>query len=334
MSVSYGGSPGGSYPPMGGGGYAPPGRVSYGWIGESFNLFGRAAGVWVLGVLLYGIVNNIVNGIIVHSLPNPNYAAPPGPFGGSQFRFGIQYGTNSNVTALGQALGLLFAWLFSSFQAASLYRVALKQVRGQPVAFGDLFSGGPCFVNVLLLNLALTALYTAGIIALCVGALVVGAFVLPATALAADGRSTGQALSESAAGMKKDWLAAVAFLLVFGLVILASVIPCGLGLFVTLPMVYLIGVLAYRDMVGMPGLGQAVPSYGAPAAPGVWPPAPGTWPPPPNAAPPQQYPNFPPQPYSPPPAPQYPPKPEPEPSGETPPINPWQPRPSPPPSGE
>ncbi len=310
MSVPYGGPPGGSYPPMSGGEYSPPGRVNYGWIGEAFNLFGKAAGIWILGVLLYGITSNIVNGILVHTLPNPNYVASPGPFGQSQFQFGIQYGTNSNVTLLGQVIGLLFAWLFSSFQAASLYGVALKQVRGQSVAFGDLFSGGPCFVNVLLLNLALSVLYAAGIVALCFGALVVGAFCLPATALAADGRSVGQALSESVAGMKKDWLAAAAFLLVLGLVILASVIPCGLGLFATVPMVYLIGALAYRDMVGMPGAGipggQTAPAYGT--APGVWPPTPGSWPPPPNAAPPQwgappvnpaqtpqQYPGFPPQ---------------------------------------
>ncbi len=323
MSIPYGMPAGAAYP--------PPGRVNYGWIGEAFNLFGKAAGVWILGVLIYGIINNVVNGIIVHTLPNPSYAAPPGAFGQSQFQFGIQYGTNSNVTPLGQALGLLFAWLFSSFQAASLYRVALKQVRGQPVAFGDLFSGGPCFGNILLLNLILVALYAAGIVALCVGALVVGAFVLPATAIAADGRSAAQALSESVAGMKKDWLAAAAFLVVYGLVMLASVIPCGLGLFVTIPMVYLIGVLVYRDMVGMPGASQGISAYGAPSALGVWPPAPGTWPPAPNAAPPQQYPNFPPPQYSPPPAQQYP---SAEPSDETPPANPWQPRPSPPPSGE
>ena len=332
MSVSYGGPAGAAY---------PPGRVSYGWIGEAFNLFGKAAGVWIPGVLLYGITNNVVNGIIVHSLPNPSYVVPPGPFG-HQFQFGIQYGTSSNVTPLGQALGLLFAWLFSSFQAASLYRVALKQVRGQSVAFGDLLGGGPYFGNILLLNLALTVLYALGIVALCVGALVVGAFVLPATALAADGRSAGEALSESFAGMKKDWLAAAAFLIVLGLVIFASVIPCGLGLFVTVPMVYLVGVLAYRDMVGMPGASQLPPGYGAPSAPGVWPPAPGIWPPPPNAAPPQQqYPNFPPQQYSPPLPQQYPsetptpyPPPETEASGETPPANPWQPRPAPPPAGE
>ena len=359
MSVPYGMPASGAY--------QPPGRVNFGWIGESYTLFGKAAGIWVLGILLYGILNNIVDGILVHSFPNPNYVSPPGPFGESIYRFGIQYGTNSNVTAIGQVLGLLFMWLYGSFQSASLYHVAVKQVRGQNVAFGDLFSGGSYFGAMLLLNVALTALYVLGIFALCIGVFVVSAFFLPVAALVADGRTAGQALSESAGGMKKDWLSAILFVFVGSLLITASVLPCGLGLFVTIPMAHLVAALAYRDMIGMPGVIQAAPAYGA-AAPGVWPPAPSSAPPPPQwgspADAPPAYPGYVPQPSSPPapplgtppappqsypsvPAQQYPSVeptvfPPPETPTELPPAlpppadpqSPWSPRPSPPPQGE
>ena len=315
MSVMYGGAPGDA-------GYQPAGRVNFGWIGEAWRLFGLAAGVWVLGVLIYGLVSNLINGLIIHLFANPGYAAPPGPFGGTMTQFGIQYGTNSNVTALGQALGALFAWIYGAFQAASLYHLAVKQVRREPVAFGDLFGGGPYFVNMLILNLITFVLYVAGFLVFCVGILAVGAFLLPASALVADGRSVGEALSQSFAGMKRDWLNAALFLVVFALLILASVIPCGLGLFVTVPMVYLVGVLACRDMVGMPGIGQTTPDYGAASAPGVWPPAPGAWPPPPS----QQYP--PPQGF--PAQPQYPAPPQDAPPQDAPPQDAPPPRQTPP----
>ena len=59
-----------------------------------------------------------------------------------------------------------------------------------------------------------------------------------------------------------------------GLLALVSALPLGLGLLVTVPMVFLLPALAYRDMVGMPGMVfPAPPSYDPPQA-GVWPPPP------------------------------------------------------------
>ena len=285
MSVAYG-SPGG--------GYTPLGRVNFDWISQSWRFFGQAAGIWILAILLYGIVSSVVTGIISTVFPNPGYVAPPGPFGTMSFHWGVQYGTNSNVTPLGQLLAALFTWVFGAFQSASLYRLAIKQVRGEAVSFGDAVGGGPYFGNMLVLLLLVFLLSLFGILALCLGVFVVAAFTLPAQALVADGRSAAEALSQSIAGMKQDWLNATLFIFVFSLLVVASVIPCGLGLFVTIPMLHIVGVLAYRDMIGMPGLAAPASPYGA--APYGTPPAntPGVWPPPPSQAPPPG----PPSPYS------------------------------------
>ena len=288
MSVAYGGPAGG---------YAPPGRVNFGWIGESFELFKSNIGVWILTVLLYGIVSNVIQGILSSVFPNPNYVAPPGPFGSMSAHWGAQYGPNSNLTPLGQALSILFTWGFASFQSASLYRMAVKQVRGESISFSDAVSGGPYFGNMLLLTLILFALSFVGILALCLGVFVVAALFLPAQALVSDGRSATEAISQSLAGMKQDWLNASLFMLVFSLLIVASCLPCLLGLFVTIPMLHIVSALAYRDMIGMPGLGAPVSPYGAPPTPGytpgVWPPPPGQTPsfgqPPPSAVPPPSF---------------------------------------------
>lgn len=283
MSVSYGGPTGG---------YAPPGRVNFGWIGEAWQYLNGKAGTWILAILVYGIITNVVDGIISTIFPNPGYVAPPGPFGSMSVHWGVQYGTNSNVTPLGQVLAALFTWIFGSFQNASLYGMAVKQVRGEVISFSDAFGGGARLAPMLLLNLMLFFLYVFGVIALCVGALVVGALLLPAQALVADGRSATEAVSQSVAGMKQDWLNAILFLFVFVLLVVASVIPCGLGLFVTIPMLHIAGALAYRDMIGMPGMAAPASPYGA--GPYGAPPAytPGVWPPPPGLAPPGQPPPF------------------------------------------
>ena len=57
--------------------------------------------------------------------------------------------------------------------------------------------------------------------------------------------------------MAKDLGRGVLFLFLFGILLFLSAIPCGLGLLVTLPMLYLISALAYRDMIGIPGLPRA-----------------------------------------------------------------------------
>lgn len=276
MSVAYGGPTDGS---------APPGRVNFGWIGEAYRFVNMAPWIWVGSVLLYGIAQIAVSGAIRHAFANPNYIAPTGPFGGTGGQFGTVYGANSNLTPAGQALSLLFSWTFGAFQNASLYGMAVKQVRGGQLAFGDAFGGGSRWPQMLLLNLLLIVAYVAGIFALCVGLLIAVALFWPSQALVADGRGAVEAMSASLGGMKRDWLNAALLVLVFGLLLLVSLIPCGLGVFITIPMLHFMGALAYRDMVGMLGVQvPGAPAYGA-AQPGVWPPPPGAappaWPPPP-----------------------------------------------------
>lgn len=273
------------YAGYGGAASSPPNKVNFGWIGESWRIFGQAAGIWIVAMLLYGIVSSVVQGVFASVFANPGYVPAPSPFG-RRFDFGVHYGTNSNLTPLGQALSLLFSLVFGAFQNASLYRLAVWQVRGAAASFGDMFGGGPYFGAMLLFNLLFALAAVAGIIAVCVGLFVVMAFLLPAPALIADGESATGAFSRSIEAMKQDWLSASGFVFVYVLLMLASLIPCGFGLFVTIPMLHVISALSYRDMVGMPGLPDASQSgYGA-AQPGVWPPPPdappppGNWPPP------------------------------------------------------
>ena len=254
MSVMYGGAPGGA-------GYQPAGRVNFGWIGESFELFKLNAGVWVLAVLAYFFVPAIIGFIIGAAFGAANAvagsAARPG---GSLLNNGLPIGLNLLI----QGISLVYR----AFISGGLYHMAVKQVRGEPISAADLFGGGRYFVPMLVFSILYGLAVFTGFLLLIVPGLLVVSLMIPAYAMIGDGVGFSEAISRSIDGMKRDMWNGVAFMFVMGLILLVSAIPCGLGLFVTYPMFWLVSALAYRDMVGMPSLGQAAPGYGAPA-PGV-----------------------------------------------------------------
>ena len=356
MSVPYGMPASGAYP--------PPGRVNFGWIGEAFNLFKANAGVWIVGTLL-ALVPAIVAQIFQRTVGHVP-VVPVGPNGQPDYSNGAYW---IAVFQAGEPPAIyfgtqLFSSVYGAYISAGVYRTAVKQVRGESVSIGDLFSGGPFFLPMLVYIFVSQIAISIGMLFCILPGLLLAALLFPTTALIADGVPLGAAVSRSVNGMKQDLWNAVGLLFVIGLLVLASFFACGLGEFVALPITYLVAALAYRDMIGMPGINQAAPVYGT-AAPGVWPPAPSAAPPPPQwgtpADAPPAYPGYVPQPSSPPapswgtppappqsypsvPAQQYPsveptvsPPPEeptvfpPASSPEEPPPPSWSPRPSPPP---
>lgn len=300
MSVSYG-EPTGAY--------APPGRVNFGWIGEAFALFQANAGLWIVATLL-SLVPILVGAIVgaiygATAAASGNVPPPPDPSDRGAVLTRALSGGLPPVLNLGIRIvtAIYTAWL-----AGGVYRTAVKQVRGEAVSISDLFGGGDSMWKMLGFNIVYNLLTFIGTLFCIVPGALLAGLLFPGYALIADGESLGEAISRSMAAMKRDMWNAAAFIFVMGLLLLVSLIPCGLGLFVTLPMLYLVTALAYRDMIGMPGLGAPASAYGAgqygappPNAPGVWPPPPGQQspygqppppsfgqPPPPPAAPPRR----------------------------------------------
>ena len=280
MSVNYGGPPAGGMPYGGGGAaYAPPGKVNFGWINEAFDLFKSAAAVWIVAVLVLIFIPAVVGGVIGAVFGASGAASA----GAGSTGFGRPSPFMSGLPIAVQLVVQVFSAVFQSFMYAGLYGMAVKQVRGEPISFGDIFSGGRYFLPMLGFFIIYGIAFVIGFVLLIIPGLIVASLLLPAYALIADGESLGTAISRSIDGMKRDIWSGIALLFVMGLLLLVSAIPCGLGLLVTYPMLWIISALAYRDMVGMPneaapgGYGQ--PGFGAPAAPGVWPPAPSAAPP-------------------------------------------------------
>lgn len=279
MSVAYGGPSGG---------YAPPGRVNFGWIGEAFELFKSNVGVWIVATLM-AFVPSIIGGIIgavigatnaAHTIPGqPPFGSTPygsAPFGGqtNPFNNGIPIGANVGIE--------IFSVLYTAWLYGGIYQVAVKQVRGEAVSVSDIFTGGTLIWKMIGFNIVYGLAVGIGTLLCIVPGLLLSGLLFPGYALIADGETVGNAISRCIDAMKKDMWNAAAFVFVMGLLIAVSIIPCGLGLFVTVPMFFLTGALAYRDMIGMPGMAAPASPFGAPPTPGY---TPGVWPPPPGQTP-------------------------------------------------
>lgn len=290
-------------------GYAPPaGRVNFDWITESWKFFMAHAGIWVaatlaligpsvvLGVASYAyfFVSMLHSGVF--SPPPPGSALPrPAP------PMIFAPGNVGKILTLEFGVILVMA-VYSAFLYGGMFRMAVRQVRGLSLTYRDIFAGGPLFGRMLG-AMFLLGFGTYALEAICVGpgylmlwlhikpagaAVATGlgflllfcllpvftGLLLPAFALMADGVPVFPALRRSIRAMKAHWLPAAGFVFILGLLVYASEIPCFIGLLATIPMVFLVTALAYRDLSGMPDvLPPPSPQY-LPVAPGVWPPPP------------------------------------------------------------
>ncbi|MEO7718822.1 MAG: hypothetical protein ABIY70_21700 [Capsulimonas sp.] len=264
-----------------GGTYVPPRSVNYGWIGESWNLLTQEVSPWIISQIIYIVAGFAISFVISMILVMVGGGGMSGMWRG-------QYSSPSQESSImTNAVSSVFSLAINVFQASAYYRMAVKQVRGEPITLNDAFNGATGYWQMLAAFILFGLLSFAGLLACVVGVFFVTGLLMPALALVADGESAPRAISRSWDAMKVDWVNAGLFSILFAALYLVSMIPCFLGLLITIPMMYLIAALAYRDMIGMPAR-FAPMDYGVAQA-GVWPPPPsiappnpqtGAWPPP------------------------------------------------------
>jgi len=135
---------------------------------------------------------------------------------------------------------------------AGIFVMCLKQVQGQQPEFGDLFS---CFNKTGKLILTMILMY----IMLFIGYLL---FVIPgiylnfaymlAIPLIVD-RDMGpwEALETSRKAITKHWLSCFLFFIVLTIIMVVSMIPLGLGLIWTVPLMAIAMAVLYREVFGI-----------------------------------------------------------------------------------
>ena len=123
--------------------------------------------------------------------------------------------------------------------------VSLKAVRGQKPEPADGFAG---FRGNIVDHLMMGVLQLAGMLACCIGVYVTQGVFTPGSFLVVDkGISWQQAKDRCMAEIWPNWLGWTIFLLVTGLVGGSGMILCGVGIFITLPIMTCAWAYAYEQ---------------------------------------------------------------------------------------
>jgi len=210
----------------------PGAQISLSAISEALNLFQGKAGVWVVVSLIYLIVQIL----------------------GAAFNKQLSH-TNP---LLDFVILIIFA-IISAILYAGIFTIAIKQIKGQIIEVGDLFSAVDFAWPVFWGSLIIAVLILIGLIFCIIPGVIIAGLSIFTVPLIIDQRmKASDAVSTSFATLKGQWLSAAVFAFVVGLIYLVGTIIL-IGVIVTMPITILSITVAYRDFF----LGQTPPASGS-----------------------------------------------------------------------
>jgi zinc-ribbon domain len=240
--------------------------VRWEWIAEAWKLFTNSPGAWIGMILISAVI-----GIVLVVLPFTLIFIPMGIFA-SNSEPGAALATAGLGLLLLIPVLLIVIFLATAYLWSGMYSAAIRQVKGEAISVGDLFSGGDCFLRVLglivLVTIAQLAVRLAfsvpgliieelaplGRLASSVPSIIISGFIFFAIPLIVD-RKMGvfEAISASVNATKAQWWMFAIFVFVLGLLSGIGVLGCLVGVLVTAPFYFTTPAVAYRDTFGLPG---------------------------------------------------------------------------------
>jgi uncharacterized membrane protein len=158
----------------------------------------------------------------------------------------------------------LVVYAFQGLVAGGMVRMALRQLRGETIAAGDVFKVGDVAGQLILVGLLQGLAVQIGTMFCYIPGFILGGIFMLATPFVAEQRlSAVDALRESAKHLKPDLVNASLFFFVIMLLYGLGSIACGIGMAATFPLFPICLALIYRDFF----LGGPTP----PSYPGVGP---------------------------------------------------------------
>jgi hypothetical protein len=151
---------------------------------------------------------------------------------------------------------ILYLVIFSvsAWMLSGMYHAAFKQIRGEQISVGDLFSGGSRFLPMAGAVVLIAIMAGVGsIFCLIPGLIVYGMTFLTYPLIVEGNKGTIEALQSSFETTKGDWLMFTLFAFVTYLVAAAGALLCGVGMLATLPLMVLVPAVAYRSIFGLAG---------------------------------------------------------------------------------
>lgn len=244
-----------------------PGVVDIDAIKQGWQLVSAQLGMWIVAIIITQLISGAVSQIIGMPLqfmvPQPQIN-PQNPMDGV-----IQmYKGLIPMIVLSSFLQIPV----TAFLQGGLIRMGLRQLRTGKMELGDLFSAGPYILPLMLATFLIQLASFTGLFALCVGSFVVYALFLLTIPLIVDRNlSAVEAMKKSWQTLVDHLFPLIGIILLLGLLQMAGVLACCVGVLFTMPLVPATTVVLYD---------RFFPQENAPETP-----TPGPYPPPPIPSP-------------------------------------------------
>lgn len=216
--------------PFAPGSQQPRGIVSLDAIGEAWKLMSANMGVWVPAGLIYFAVF-AVSAALQRALQGVGPRGIP-------------------VNTPGSSLVSLISLFVTAFLVAGLMKMALSTVSTGKAELSQLGSGGNVFLSVVGANIMTIIIVVIGFVLCIVPGMIAAAGLLLTIPLIVSGQGAFAAMGASWGALSKHLGSAIVLGIVLGLIILVSLIPLGLGLIISMPLLQLTLAVLHRDLFG------------------------------------------------------------------------------------
>jgi uncharacterized membrane protein len=161
-----------------------------------------------------------------------------------------------------QGIANLISYALSGWLIGGLYRMAIAQVRGEPVQVGDLFKATDVIVPMILATMLIGIGTMFGLLFCIVPGIILSSLWMLTYPLIADqNMAPVEAMTRSLNALKGQMGSAVGLSVVSGFVASLGILGCGIGLLVTAPIAVLTWAIVYNDFFGSQTSSEEPPSY-------------------------------------------------------------------------
>ena len=242
-------------------GYGQPPKIRFEVISEAWQLFTQQMSTWIISMLIMFVVMmipGIVMGIgMVTAMGLGGLAGNRG--GGVIFGLGTML-----VMFVGMVLMIVLAFILMG----GMYRMAIKQIRGEPIQVSDLWSVTDVIGQLALGGLLVGLSCAVAAFACFLPAYIVGGLLMLTIPLIVDKKMSAiEAMTRSWNALKGEWLMAAVLYFVLNFIAGIGAIAIYIGMLFTYPLLFLGTALVYRDFI----LGGGGPPPDSPYPVGVTP---------------------------------------------------------------